>query len=88
MYCFIGLAPGVNIFGVAFGPDPKRANETDSLTVFFALLGSSRIKAAPKMLVKSTLRSYLKVTLPPPSSIDSFRSLTGRQEGVKGFTKG
>ncbi len=33
--------------------DPKSANQTDSLTVFFALLGSARVKAASKMLVKS-----------------------------------
>ncbi len=34
--------------------DPKSAKKTDCLTVFFALLGSARIKAAHKKLVKST----------------------------------
>jgi len=35
--------------------DPKNAKKTDSLTVFFALLGSELLKAERKMLVKSTL---------------------------------
>jgi len=34
--------------------DPKRAKKTDELTVFFALLGSARIKSAHEMFVKST----------------------------------
>ncbi len=50
--------PGVdftNVLRKAFmSLDPKRANKTDSLTVFFALLESARVKASPKMLVKLT----------------------------------
>ncbi len=35
--------------------DPKKAQKyTDELTVFFELLGSKRVKAASKTLVKST----------------------------------
>jgi hypothetical protein len=34
--------------------DLKSAIKTNSLTVFFALLGSARVKAAHKLLVKST----------------------------------
>jgi len=33
---------------------PKSTKKTDGLTVFFALLGSSLIKAARKMLMKLT----------------------------------
>jgi len=33
---------------------PKSAKKADSLTVFFALLGSGRVKAACKMLMKLT----------------------------------
>jgi len=36
--------------------DPKSTKMTDSLTVFFAILESSHVKAAHKMLVKSTPR--------------------------------
>jgi len=32
--------------------DPKSTKKTEGLTVFFLLLGSGRIKAAHKMLVK------------------------------------
>jgi len=50
--------PGVNysnIFREDFiREDPKRAKNTVKLLVFFALLGSVSIKAACKMLVKST----------------------------------
>jgi len=43
-----------NILQAAFTlPDPKSAKKTDSLTVFFALLGSVCIKALCKMLMKS-----------------------------------
>jgi hypothetical protein len=34
--------------------DPESARKTDGLTVFFALLGFDHVKAARKMLVKST----------------------------------
>jgi len=34
--------------------DPKSVKKTDSLTVFFELLGSAHVKASHKMLVKST----------------------------------
>jgi len=44
-----------NILRTAFtNADPKSRKKTDGLTVFFALLGSAHIKAAHKMLVKST----------------------------------
>jgi len=33
---------------------PKAQKKTDSLTLFFALLGSARVKAARKTLVKLT----------------------------------
>jgi len=32
--------------------DPKSTKSTDDLTIFFALLGSARVKALRKMLVK------------------------------------
>jgi len=34
--------------------DPKTVKDTDDLTVFFAHLGSARVKTARKTLVKST----------------------------------
>jgi hypothetical protein len=34
--------------------DSKSAKKTDSLTVYFAVLGYARVKAVRKMLVKST----------------------------------
>jgi len=34
--------------------DPKSVKKTDSLTVFFTLLGLASVKAACKMLVKLT----------------------------------
>jgi hypothetical protein len=44
-----------NILRAAFTyPNPKSEKRTDNLTVFFALLGSARVKAAHKMLVKFT----------------------------------
>ncbi len=50
------LIPGIdfiNIVREAFmHTDPKSTKKTDRLTVFFALLGSGRAKAARKMLVK------------------------------------
>jgi len=51
-------APGVyfiNILRAAFtNTDPENAKKTDNFTVFFALLGSTRVKALCKMLVKLT----------------------------------
>jgi hypothetical protein len=42
-----------NILLKAFNrADPKSAKKTDSLSVFFALLGSAGVKALLKMLVK------------------------------------
>jgi len=35
-------------------PKAKSAKKADDLTVFFSLLGSSRLKVTRKMLVKST----------------------------------
>ncbi len=32
--------------------DPKSAKKTDNLTIFFALLGSARVKAAQRTLMK------------------------------------
>jgi len=37
-----------------FREDPKYGKKTDGLIAFFALLGSVCVKAASKMLVKST----------------------------------
>jgi hypothetical protein len=45
----------INILRAAFThADPNSAKKTDSLTVFFELLGSTGVKAACKMLLKST----------------------------------
>jgi hypothetical protein len=38
--------------------DPKSTKKTDNLTVFFVLLGSARVKALNRMLVKSTLSVF------------------------------
>jgi len=50
--------PGVNFINILreayVCADPKSAKRRDSLTVFFALLGSFCVKAAHKMFVKST----------------------------------
>jgi len=54
----VDLISGVdftNIVHAAFMlTDPKSAKKTNSLTVFFALLGSARIKTYRKMLEKLT----------------------------------
>jgi len=46
--------------------DPKSTKKTDGLTVFFGLLASAHVKAARKMLVKSTpepiLRNFTRFT--------------------------
>ncbi len=51
-------APGVDFINVLLAafmpPDPNSTKKTDSLIVFFALLGSARVKAAHKMLMKLT----------------------------------
>jgi len=45
----------INILRKAFTPaDPKCAKKSDSLTVFFALLGSAGIKAVQKTMMKLT----------------------------------
>jgi len=42
-----------NILHAAFMlVDPERVKKIDNLTVFFTLLGSSRVKAVPRMLMK------------------------------------
>jgi hypothetical protein len=65
----VKLNPGVkftNILRAAFmHSDPKSAKKTDSLT-YFALLGSERVKAAPKMFVKlipvvKSVKRYLEI---------------------------
>jgi hypothetical protein len=38
--------PGVNFTNILREADPKSDKETDGLTLFFALLGSARAKAA------------------------------------------
>jgi len=43
--------------------DPKSAERTGDLTVFFTILGSVRVKAARKMLVKSTPTLSLSLSL-------------------------
>ncbi len=52
------FTPGVNftnsLCSTFMGTDPKSVKKTDSLTIFFALLGSACVKALRKMLVKST----------------------------------
>jgi hypothetical protein len=46
---------GVNVYIAAFTQaDSKSAKKTNSLTVFFVLLGSAHLKAVHKLLVKST----------------------------------
>ena len=46
----------INVFQAAFvSADPKSTKKTDNLSVFFALLGSARVKAARGTLMKSTL---------------------------------
>jgi len=53
-----------NILLEAFtSTDPKRAKKTDGLTVFFALLGPAHVKAAHKILVKST-PDFKRVIIP------------------------
>jgi len=48
----------INVLGAAFTcADPKSAKKTYNLTVFIALLGYVQVKAARKMLVKSTPQS-------------------------------
>jgi len=45
----------VNVLQAAFAhKDPKSTIKTDNLTVFFVLSGSARLKAARRMLMKST----------------------------------
>ncbi len=45
----------INVLPTAFTPvDPKSVKDTDNLTVFFTLLGSTSIKAVRRMLVKLT----------------------------------
>jgi len=54
------LSSSVNFINVSCAAftcaDPKCAKKIDGLTVFFALLAPSSVKAARKMLVKSTQR--------------------------------
>ncbi len=53
------MATGVNFNNVLLKAflhaDPKSTKNTDSLAVFFMLLGSLQVKSAHKMLAKSTL---------------------------------
>ena len=55
---FLDPLPGDNFTNILLKgftlADPKSAEKSDRLTVFFALLVSVRIKAAQKMLVKLT----------------------------------
>jgi len=57
--------PGVNftniLCAVFTSSDPKRAKMTQKSSVLFALLGSARVKASRKMLVKSTPDRHLQV---------------------------
>ncbi len=52
------MTPGVNFSNILHAAfthaDPKSASNTFKPSVFFALLGSGRVKAARKMLVKLT----------------------------------
>jgi len=62
---YLGFPPGVdftNILRPAFKrAGPKSTKNIVKLLVFFAPLGSARIKAVLKMLVKSTLGLTLKL---------------------------
>ncbi len=55
--------PGVNFINILWtafmGAETKSEKKTDNLTVFLVLLGHVPIKAAPKMLMKSTSSQYL-----------------------------
>ncbi len=46
--------PLVSISSAFSCADPKGTKKTDNLTVFFALLGSARVKAAHRLLMKWT----------------------------------
>ncbi len=55
----------VNMFSAAFTrTDPKSAKKTDSLTVFFALLGSASVKGELNMLMKFNLEIFTSIKLP------------------------
>jgi len=41
----------------------KAQKDTDDLAVFFALLGSARVKALHKMLMKLTIDSFFEVEM-------------------------
>jgi len=63
----IFLLPGVNCINflcVAFAhADPKSAKKTDNLTIIFALLGSTSVKAECKTLMKLTTGVKMKFIL-------------------------
>jgi len=49
----------INVLRTAFAPaDPESVKNTDDLTVFFTLLGSTGVKAVCKSLVKLTPSIY------------------------------
>jgi len=53
--CFTSGLNFINILEAAFmRADPERTKKIDNLTVFFALSGSTRVKAAYRMLMKLT----------------------------------
>ena len=58
IFCLLSLLPGVNFTNVLqasfMRADPKSATKLINLTVFFALLGSARLKATRRLLVKLT----------------------------------
>ncbi len=45
---------GVNFINVTQAKIPKAQNDTDDLTIFYALLGSAHVKAPHKMLMQLT----------------------------------
>jgi hypothetical protein len=54
LVCWLGVT-FTNILQAAFSrADPKNAKKTDRLSVLCALLGSARVKAALRMLMKLT----------------------------------
>jgi len=53
-FSFLGLISPTCLLEAFMCTDPKSAKKIDDLTVFFVLLGSSRVKAVCKMLVKLT----------------------------------
>ena len=73
-----------NILRAAFTRvDPKSAKKMLNLTVFFALLGSVRVKAACRMLVKLTPR-VSRINLMAPNKDNFVPGMDTRREPKQG----